>query len=260
MKIALLMGSFNPIHKGHTSIAEYVLERGIADRVWLVVSPHNPLKSPEQLAPFEDRISMVRIATRHNDRLVPCDIEKDLPTPSYTVHTILYLKESYPQHDFFVLAGSDIATQLHLWYKVEQLRKMVQFLIYPRAEAEAYCTPEMTDAPRYNIDATSIREAYSKGAIKVSNIDSAVEYYIKNRGLYLMKTVQFYTMEIEHQPHVVVNYLERGKLHYKYGDHAKALNDFNKVLELDSSHVEARNMKTMVESIFNFRNFDIYNP
>ena len=261
-RVALLMGSFNPVHCGHLAIARYVLLQELADEVWLVVSPQNPFKNPEDLAPFEDRLEMVRLALAEigDARLKACDAEADLPHPSYTVNTILHLQDSYPDIQFIILAGSDIADQLPRWHKAAELRRMVRFLIYPRNYGTA--SPEMARAPMLEVDSTSVRAAIAAGvSVGTGVIPEPVLEYIRDKNLYAMnKTIKQWNDLIEKAPTVANHYFERGRLHYQNNDFGKAMNDFSRALELDPGHTEARQMRDMTEAIFNFRNFDIYNP
>lgn len=261
-RVALLMGSFNPVHCGHLAVARYVLDRDLAEEVWLVVSPQNPFKNPEELAPFEDRLEMVRLALAGigDPRLKACDAEAALPQPSYTVNTMRHLQGLYPDTQFIILAGSDIADQLPQWREAEELRRMVRFLIYPRNYGTA--SPEMAEAPMYEIDSTSVREAIAAGLpVGTGVIPEPVRDYIRDKNLYAMnKTIKQWTEVIEQAPTVANHYFERGRLHYQNNDFGKAMNDFNRALELDPGHTAARQMRNMTQAIFNFRNFDIYNP
>lgn len=261
-RVALLMGSFNPVHCGHLAVARYVLSQELADEVWLVISPQNPFKNPEDLAPFEDRLEMVRLALAEigDARLKACDAEADLPHPSYTVNTIRHLQDSYPDIQFIILAGSDIADQLPRWHKADELRHMVRFLIYPRNYGTA--SPEMARAPMLEVDSTSVRAAIAAGvSVGTGVIPEPVLEYIRDKNLYAMnKTIKQWNDLIEKAPTVANHYFERGRLHYQNNDFGKAMNDFSRALELDPGHTEARQMRDMTEAIFNFRNFDIYNP
>lgn len=256
------MGSFNPVHGGHLAVAQYVVARGLADEVWLVVSPQNPFKTAAELAPFGDRVEMVRLALAElgDARLKVCDIEGSLPQPSYTVNTIRHLRGLYPDVQFTILAGSDIADQLPRWREAEALQEMVRFLIYPRNHGTA--SPEMAGAPMFGIDSTSIRRAVAAGdEVEAGVLPEPVREYIRDKNLYAMtRTIKQWTEIIEKAPAVANHYFERGKLHYQNNDFGRAANDFNRALELDPGHTAARQMKEMTEAIFNFRNFDIYNP
>lgn len=262
-RVALLMGSFNPIHKGHLAVAQYVLARQLADEVWLVVSPQNPLKNPALLAPFADRLAMVRLAVEAtgDPRLQACDVEATLPQPSYTIHTIEQLRERYPDVQFSILAGSDIANQLPRWHRSEELRRLVRFLIYPRNHGTA--SPEMAEAPLFAVDSTSIRAALAAGlTVADDTVPPQVRDYIHDKKLYTKDnmTLSEWSEAIERAPNEAGNYFARGCLYYRHNDFGPALNDFTRALELDPGHTVAAQMSELIREIFNFRNFDLYNP
>ena len=91
MKIGLFFGSFNPIHVGHLILANHMVEYGPLDQVWLVVSPHNPLKKKKTLLADYHRLAMVELAITGNDKLRASNIEFNLPQPNYTVVTLAKL-------------------------------------------------------------------------------------------------------------------------------------------------------------------------
>ena len=109
MKIGLFFGSFNPVHIGHLIIANYMATQTDLDRVWLVVSPQNPLKPKKTLARDFDRLHLVRLGIGDNPRLQASNIEFDLPKPSYTVDTLAFLKEKHPEREFALIMGGDSA-------------------------------------------------------------------------------------------------------------------------------------------------------
>ena len=92
MKIGLLFGSFNPIHVGHLIIANYMANYTTLDKVWLVVSPQNPLKKYGDLINMYDRLEMAKLATDNSTKLEVSDVELRLPQPSYTIDTLTSFK------------------------------------------------------------------------------------------------------------------------------------------------------------------------
>ena len=132
MNIALLFGSFNPVHNGHLAMAHAALQSNTCDEVWFVVSPHNPLKSLNTLASSNDRAHMVSLALQNESKIKICTIEFDMPTPSYTIHTIRKLKEEYPSFNFQILCGTDVVNSLPAWYKFKELIQAVKFLVCSR--------------------------------------------------------------------------------------------------------------------------------
>ena len=105
--IGLFFGSFNPIHLGHTNLAEYIFRFSGVDEIWFIVSPRNPLKEQSELIDENLRLKMLQLATGDKDYLVASDIEFDLPKPSYTIKTLNTLSEIFPEDDFILLIGSD---------------------------------------------------------------------------------------------------------------------------------------------------------
>src|SRR5437016_10268770 len=107
MKVCLFFGSFNPIHNGHLIIANHIAFSGIVDQVWFVLSPQNPLKPQSELLNEYHRQYMLQSAIDGENKLRCCTIEFNLPKPSYTIDTLTYLKDKYPQYQFKVIIGSD---------------------------------------------------------------------------------------------------------------------------------------------------------
>jgi nicotinate-nucleotide adenylyltransferase len=134
-KIGLYFGSFNPIHIGHVAIAGYMTEFAGLDKVWFVVSPHNPLKKKESLLADHHRLYLVQLAIGENDRLKASDIEFRLPVPSYTIDTLTYLREKYPKNEFCLVMGEDNLYTLHKWKNINELIKKYPLYVYPRPDS-----------------------------------------------------------------------------------------------------------------------------
>src|SRR6187399_1302521 len=107
MKIGLYFGSFNPIHVGHLILSNHILNESDLQKIWFIVSPLNPFKEAGNLLNEYDRFHLVQKAIENDPRLKTSDIEFSLPRPSYTVHTLAYLQEKYPEHRFTIIMGSD---------------------------------------------------------------------------------------------------------------------------------------------------------
>ncbi|SEF78778.1 nicotinate-nucleotide adenylyltransferase [Halpernia humi] len=163
-KIGLFFGSFNPIHIGHLILANYILENTDMDELWFVVSPQNPFKEKKSLLNDHNRLAMVRLAIKNYPQMRASNIEFSLPTPSYTIDTLIYLKEKYPKNSFSLIMGEDNLKSLHKWKNFELLIKNYQIIVYPRTSSEE--RPEITwnqenihriSAPIIELSATEIR-------------------------------------------------------------------------------------------------------
>ncbi|MBO5710586.1 MAG: adenylyltransferase/cytidyltransferase family protein, partial [Rikenellaceae bacterium] len=106
---ALYFGSYNPVHKGHTSIAEWIVEKGFAQELWFVPSPQNPFKRSNELAPETTRAEMLELAitSEWRDKISVCRVEFDLPKPSYTVNSLRKLTQDFPDRRFMLVMGAD---------------------------------------------------------------------------------------------------------------------------------------------------------
>ena len=167
MKIGLYFGSFNPIHIGHLIIASYVANHTDMQQVWFVVSPQNPLKPSSVLLNEYHRLHLVHLAVEDDPRLRASDVEFKLPRPSYTIDTLTYLQEKYPQHEFSVVMGSDSFQNLPRWKNFALLVKNHPIIVYKRKEFEVTesfgAKLVLLDAPMLDISATEIRDNIKSG-------------------------------------------------------------------------------------------------
>lgn len=170
-RTALFFGSFNPIHVGHLMLAQYVANFGGVDEVWLVVSPQNPFKSHDGLAPAEVRLEMARLATAADSKIRVSDVEMTLPQPSYSINTIDALEERFPEREFVIVMGADNLPGLPRWREAERLIGGRRLLVYPRdggfgdhssVEALGGTVVEL-NAPMVGISSTMIRKWIADG-------------------------------------------------------------------------------------------------
>lgn len=189
MKIGIFFGSFNPVHIGHMVIANYMANHTYLDRVWIVVSPHNPLKDKSVLINTYDRLEMCKLAFNDDLKIQVSDIELHLPQPSYTIDTLTYLKEKYPEHEFSLIMGSDNLNTLKKWKNYELILRDYKILVYPRphetpSDLSVHPNVTITDTPIMEVSSTFIRSSIkNKKDIRYFLPDNVLEF-IHSKGLY----------------------------------------------------------------------------
>ena len=165
-KIGLYFGTFNPIHIGHLTIANHMAENSDLDEIWMIVTPHNPFKKKSSLLDNHHRLEMVYQATESYDKIKPSDIEFKLPQPNYTVHTLVYLQEKYPNYHFNLIMGEDNLKGFHKWKNYDVILENHEIYVYPRisegiVEHQFMDHPKIhrVEAPIMEISSTMIRKA-----------------------------------------------------------------------------------------------------
>ncbi|WP_418638126.1 nicotinate (nicotinamide) nucleotide adenylyltransferase [Winogradskyella sp.] len=164
MKIGLYFGTFNPIHVGHLTIANHLAEHSHLDQVWFVVTPLSPFKKKSSLLDNYQRLEMVHLATKDYDKLRPSDIEFGLKQPNYTIDTLAYLFEKYPNYEFALIMGEDNLKSFHKWKNYELILENHNIYVYPRLSKGKVDTqfndhPKITkvNAPIMELSSTFIR-------------------------------------------------------------------------------------------------------
>lgn len=189
MHIGLYFGSFNPVHIGHMIIANHMVAHTEMDRLWMVVTPHNPHKEKKNLAKDYDRLHLVRLAIGENDKISASDIEFSLPKPSYTIDTLTYLKEKYPQHTFSLIMGGDNLGSFHKWKNYELILAHHDIYVYKRPSYDLgdlvnHEKIHLVEAPLLEISSSYIRDKVKKGISIQYLVPQAVFEYIDDYKLY----------------------------------------------------------------------------
>ncbi|MCI4648287.1 nicotinate (nicotinamide) nucleotide adenylyltransferase [Phaeodactylibacter sp.] len=188
-KVGLFFGSFNPVHVGHMIIANYMATQTDLEEVWMVVSPHNPLKPKKTLARDHDRLHLVRLAIGDNPKLKASDVEFGLPQPSYTVDTLSYLKEKYPNRQFVLIMGGDNLATLHKWKNYELLLRDHEIFVYQRpshdlGDLQQHPSIKIVEAPLMQISASYIRNCLKAGQSVQYLVPDAVYQYLEEVAIY----------------------------------------------------------------------------
>jgi nicotinate-nucleotide adenylyltransferase len=191
MKIGLYFGTYNPIHVGHLIIANHMAEHADLDQVWMVVTPHNPLKKKATLLDDNQRLQMVHLATEDFPKIKPSNIEFKLPQPNYTVNTLIHLHEKYPDYEFSLIMGEDNLKTLHKWKNFEVILENHDIYVYPRISSEeenielkSHPKVHIIDAPIVEISSTFIRNNIKKGKNIQPLLPSKVWEYIDHNNFY----------------------------------------------------------------------------
>ena len=166
-KIGLFFGSFNPVHNGHLMLANYIVEYTDLDSIWFVVSPQNPFKEENSLLQDFHRHDMLKMAVKDDTRFEVCDIEFNMPKPSYTIDTLNRLAELYPDAEFYLICGMDNLACFDKWKKYQDILDNYNIIVYPRkgydgGELINHKSVHIINAPEIEISSTFIRNAVAE--------------------------------------------------------------------------------------------------
>lgn len=188
MKIGLYFGSFNPIHIGHLIIASHIIDNTDLNQLWFVVSPHNPLKESSSLLNENQRYHLVQSAIDQDVRFRASNIEFQLPRPSYTIDTMAYFEEKYPQHEFAIIMGGDSVQNLPKWKNYQTLIDRYKIYVYkrPGSDPESLNNKNIfiIDAPLLDISATQIRNKIKAKQSIQYLVPDVVKEFIEQAGYY----------------------------------------------------------------------------
>lgn len=186
--IGILGGSFNPVHIGHMMLASYLTQWGYVDKVWLTLSPRNPLKDAANLLPDTKRLAMLSIAAKGAPDIDICDIELSMPRPSYTINTLDALRDLYPDTRFKLVIGSDNWLLFDRWKEPHRILDEYGVMVYLRpgcpVEKRSVEGLEVVDAPQAYVSSTFVRMAIAKGKNMSYFLPAGVYKYIIDNKLY----------------------------------------------------------------------------
>lgn len=195
-KVAIMGGTFNPIHSGHIKMAKYVIKKAYADEVWFMPNGNPPHKDDENILDKEHRVNMVKLAIEGYDRFKFCDAEVKREGYSYLVDTLKELCESY-DHEFYFILGADSLEYIEKWYNFEDYAKYCKFLAFGRTgsgnveEIAKHLSDKYSfyitcvDMPYVDISSTDIRNLLKTGKSTVDFLPEKVYNYILDNELYV---------------------------------------------------------------------------
>jgi nicotinate-nucleotide adenylyltransferase len=175
---AVFGGSFDPPHVGHVLVAAYVLAAQRVERV--LVTPTAAHAFGKKLASFEDRLKMCELAFAPLRSVELCTIERDLPPPNYTLHTLRALAARYPGVQLRLIVGSDLQRETHAWHEFESIEKLAPPLWIGRQGHDPIAgEPAIPD-----VNSTEIRRKIAADESTSGLLSPAVSAYIRKHQLY----------------------------------------------------------------------------
>ncbi len=208
-RIGLLGGTFNPVHYGHLQLADAAMAECNLDQVIFIPSAQPPHKDEAAIASFADRIAMLQIAGKNEKRFSCTAIERELPTPSYTIDTLREIGGRFPATaDYFFIIGADAFLDLLSWKSYEEILRCVVLIVagrqgYHDDRLIKFLTKlKYADQGKFwqgkdgcreivvlrtilgNYSSTAIRAKIHKGIFPEKEIPRGVIEYIKKHALY----------------------------------------------------------------------------
>ena len=159
--------------------------------LWFVVSPQNPFKEKKSLLKDHNRLDMVQLAIKNYPKMRASNVEFSLPTPSYTIDTLTYLQEKYPEYTFSLIMGEDNLGSLQKWKNYELLLQNYEIIVYPRIFGEEkksdylqHQNIHQIDAPIIELSATEIRNMIKAGKNTRPMLPPEVFEYLDGSSFY----------------------------------------------------------------------------
>ncbi|HYR21304.1 MAG TPA: nicotinate-nucleotide adenylyltransferase [Chthoniobacterales bacterium] len=182
-KIGIYGGTFDPIHHAHLILGRQTCEQLGLDRLIFVPAAVSPFKSPA-FASGEQRLSMLRAAIAGQQDFAADDCELKRPPPSYSIDTVLEIRERDPKAELFWLIGADNVSGLNKWHRIDELKKLVQFVVLDRGRAGKTAHQYPVVQRNIDISATEIRKRVASGRSIRYLVPKAVEEIIRRENLY----------------------------------------------------------------------------
>jgi nicotinate-nucleotide adenylyltransferase len=189
-KVGLFFGTFDPIHNGHTEVAQYIVDNFFSDEVWLIITPQNPEKKFIEISNFDQRFKMAQIATNKIDKVKPSKAEQDLPIPNYTIDTLEHISEKFKNYEFSLIIGQDNFEKFNSWKSHEKIIKNYKILIYPRlgndkkSEIETFENIIHLKGATVDISSSEVREKIKNKKLGKNYLNEDVLNFIIENNLY----------------------------------------------------------------------------
>jgi nicotinate-nucleotide adenylyltransferase len=191
MNIGLYFGTFDPIHRGHINIVNFLIDNSLVEKVWFVVTPENPDKISNNLTDFIHRYEMVKIEVKNNNNLLASDVELKLERPSYTINSLRYISSTFPNNNFSLIIGEDNLVNFKKWKDYKEIMNNFKIYVYPRKtrlkrdmKLLMSNNIEMIEAPLIDLSSTNIRNIINDKNYAKQFISDSIYKYITTNNLY----------------------------------------------------------------------------
>lgn len=196
MKIGIMGGTFNPIHKGHILLAECAMEQYSFDEIWFMPSGHPAHKPDDELISAVHRVAMVQLAIADKKNFTLSTLEIDRGGDTYTADTLMELKQCYPKEEFYFLIGGDSLMKFHKWFRPDVIAAHATLVAAGR---EGYTREELERQAEYLKDTYAAKVLFlNMPELPVSSAQIRTDIRTGNPGnrvQYLPKTVWQYICE-----------------------------------------------------------------
>jgi len=191
-RVLLFGGSFDPVHIGHIELLREVQSKLQFDRVIVLPALSSPFKQDSRNAGPQERLDMLRLAFAGIDFCEVSDMEFDMPSPSFTINTLERLSCEHPDWRLHWLCGWDVVEELHQWYRIEDILRLVTFVVMgrsgnkpPLAGKVMNIAPDIIEVETklYDISSTFIRTELEAGRAP-EGLPEPLLGYIRAKGLY----------------------------------------------------------------------------
>ena len=191
MNIGLYFGTFDPIHRGHINIVNFLIDNCLVEKVWFVVTPENPDKISNNLTDFIHRYEMVKIEVKDNNNLLASDVELKLERPNYTINSLRYISNAFPDNNFSLIIGEDNFVNFEKWKDYKEIMNNFKIYVYPRKtrlkrdmKLLMSNNIEMIEAPLIDLSSTNIRNIINDKNYAKQFISDSIYKYITTNNLY----------------------------------------------------------------------------
>ena len=163
--VGLYLGTFNPIHNGHVTLAEYFSSLPELDEVLVVISPQSPSKTEEKLINDYERLEMAETVFKKFDNVRVSDIEFKMSRPNFTIDTLKEFKRRHKYNKLILLIGEDNLAGFNNWKDYKKIIEIAEVYVYPRDtnhkipdEILSNNNIKLVNAPKIKISSSHIRE------------------------------------------------------------------------------------------------------